>query len=288
MHDEDAEILCSSEPEDELTPIIVDVSPPTSFADTVESRTVSESKLSETPKPESSASNETLSLVARLRLAASEQEKVMQEEREKREKERMEEIRKAELEERERMEREEAEKIERERLEREEEEARKALEKAREEEMEREKEERKRLEKEREEKEKKQREERERAERRGEEQREGEALRGQKSQPNVVPPLREAELDDIADDERLQEAESPKPGPSVVLTRPADSVQAAKPINNKPAAKKPTGPVRSVRKHGAIPAWLREDDDEEIEYETGQEDLGSIWLAELYMEGEAG
>ncbi|XP_034405421.1 EH domain-binding protein 1-like protein 1 isoform X7 [Cyclopterus lumpus] len=57
--------------------------------------------------------------------------------------------------------------------------------------------------------------------------------------------------------------------------------------------------LRSVQKgnsnlkSGAIPVWLREEDEEdkdneEVEYERGQEDLGSVWLAELYMEGEAG
>ncbi|CAJ1063582.1 LOW QUALITY PROTEIN: actin cytoskeleton-regulatory complex protein PAN1-like [Xyrichtys novacula] len=32
----------------------------------------------------------------------------------------------------------------------------------------------------------------------------------------------------------------------------------------------------------------REDEEEEVEYERGHEDLGSVWLAELYMEGETG
>ncbi|XP_037834912.1 EH domain-binding protein 1-like protein 1 isoform X7 [Kryptolebias marmoratus] len=130
------------------------------------------------------------------------------------------------------------------------------------------------------------------------------------SQSNNWPPLREAELDDIAYDERLQDeksksvpiaASSPNSEASLVSTRPADSVAASKAINNKPkdsvsAVKKApnsTG-LRSVRKggpglkHNAIPEWLREEEEEEVEYERGQEDLGSIWLAELYMEGEAG
>ena len=128
------------------------------------------------------------------------------------------------------------------------------------------------------------------------------------SQSNNWPPLREAELDDIAYDERIpkgnnQERKSvPKPvtpnaEASLVSSRPA----ASKAINGKPensvcAVKKaPDHPgLRSVKKtasslkHEAIPVWLREDEEEEVEYERGHEDLGSIWLSELYMEGEAG
>ncbi|AWO99896.1 putative EH domain-binding protein 1-like [Scophthalmus maximus] len=130
------------------------------------------------------------------------------------------------------------------------------------------------------------------------------------------PPLREAELDDIAYDDRLQgnEEESeiksdPKlmtsidPNAEIKLlsTRTIDSVPAARPTNKSDAISGKPGDrdsavmkLRSVKqgkpnlKHGAIPAWLREEEDEEVEYERGQEDLGSIWLAELYMEGEAG
>ncbi|XP_069574949.1 titin homolog isoform X7 [Brachyistius frenatus] len=133
------------------------------------------------------------------------------------------------------------------------------------------------------------------------------------SQSNNWPPLMEVELGDIADDERLQSNDEsgcksdPKPSNIVVPraeadlvpTRPSDSVPAAKQINNKhedsvTAVKKTPDHLRSVKKGtsslkcGAIPVWLREEEDEEIEYERGQEDLGSIWLAELYMEGEAG
>ncbi|XP_069002201.1 titin homolog isoform X10 [Embiotoca jacksoni] len=133
------------------------------------------------------------------------------------------------------------------------------------------------------------------------------------SQSNNWPPLMEVELGDIADDERLQSNDEsgcksdPKPSNIVVPraeadlvpTRPSDSVPAAKQINNKredsvTAVKKTPDHLRSVKKGtsslkcGAIPVWLREEEDEEIEYERGQEDLGFIWLAELYMEGEAG
>lgn len=130
------------------------------------------------------------------------------------------------------------------------------------------------------------------------------------SQSNKWPSLREAELDDIADDERQQDEEceshpteqiTPNTEASLVSTRPTDSVALSKTLNNKPqnsvsAVKKApdTACLTSVRKsgsrleHDAIPAWLREEEEEEVEYEKGQEDLGSIWLAELYMEGEAG
>lgn len=359
-------MLRSSDPDGEpLTPIGVDISPPTAFSDTTENQT----ELTEC------LPSHGLSLVASLRLAASEQEVERELERERREKERIENMKR---EEREREEREEAERKEKERVEKENEEKQR-LEKEREEmerrereRIEREKEEkRKRLEKEREELEYKQREEREKAEkerkqcieradveekkeneerekkRKGEEDKvrqRKEDSRGEKPQqkPEIIsgstslqnkqevmnnqstdwPPLREAELDDIAYDERLQgdeeQSESksdPKlmktidPNTEVKLasTRPADSVPAAGPANKldsrsvKPeysviAVKKAPDntALRSVKKgksnlkSGAIPVWLREEEDEEVEYERGQEDLGSIWLAELYMEGEAG
>ncbi|KAK9536443.1 hypothetical protein VZT92_006219 [Zoarces viviparus] len=133
------------------------------------------------------------------------------------------------------------------------------------------------------------------------------------------PPLRELEMDDLAYDERLQvDEEQPenKSDPKLVTTNtvqlvstgPADSVpvlrptrkvdsQSVKPEASVTAVKKAldTTVLRSVQKgksnlkSGAIPVWLREEEeDEEVEYERGQEDLGSIWLAELYMEREAG
>uniref|UniRef100_A0A3P8TK68 EH domain binding protein 1 like 1 n=1 Tax=Amphiprion percula TaxID=161767 RepID=A0A3P8TK68_AMPPE len=527
LHEVDAEILCFSEADDDpLIPINVDISPPTAFSDTAESQ----EKVSQ-KKPETLPSDQAhgLSLVASLRLAASEQEKERELEMERREKERIESIKRAEREERERKEREEAERKERERLEKEQEEARKRLEKERNdreemerkereemerkererierekearkklekeskereamerkererlekeqeetrkrlekerkemerkereeierkekermerekeerkklekerkemerkerervereteerkklekvreemerknretfekeqeevikkleklrvemerkereeaerkekewlereqeearkrikmerEEMERkerEKEERKRLEEEREEMEKRQREEREKADaeaklkreseerkKREEEEREERRKKQEKSrkagkeeslhsllnnQSNNGPPLREAELDDIAYDEGLQvnveesvsksdpkllKTVAPNAKASLVSATAADSVPAAKPINitseeSVRAAKKAMDNpgLRSVKKgashlkHAAIPVWLREEEDEEVEYERGQEDLGSVWLAELYMEGEAG
>ncbi|XP_049447356.1 EH domain-binding protein 1-like protein 1 isoform X10 [Epinephelus fuscoguttatus] len=138
------------------------------------------------------------------------------------------------------------------------------------------------------------------------------------SQSNDWPPLREAELDDIAYDERLQgdeelpesKSKSVKMNTEVKLvsTRPADSVPAAKPTSKLDSRSvKPEDSVTAVKKalenpalrsdkkgksnlkSGSIPVWLREEEeDEEVEYERGQEDLGSVWLAELYMEGEAG
>ncbi|XP_047462910.1 EH domain-binding protein 1-like protein 1 isoform X3 [Mugil cephalus] len=199
--EEDAELLCSSEPDDALVPVVVDVSPPTSFSDPVHSLKLCE-------EPQRPDPDETLGLVARLRLAASEQEKVTEEEKEER---------------------------------------RQEEEKMREEEVEKE-----RVEKEKEEQEEKQREER---------------RRDAERQSNTTPPLREAELDEIGDDEKLHDRDG-ESRPSL-------------------ASAKPAAP-RSDRKHSGIPAWLRDEDDQEIEYETGQEDLGSIWLAELYMGGEAG
>uniref|UniRef100_A0A3P8P7K2 EH domain binding protein 1 like 1 n=1 Tax=Astatotilapia calliptera TaxID=8154 RepID=A0A3P8P7K2_ASTCA len=133
------------------------------------------------------------------------------------------------------------------------------------------------------------------------------------SQQNNCPPLREVELEDIAYDERSQGnneesgfSSDPKLANTVisnaeVLTSPADSAPAAKTKTSKAEdyvcivkktmddpGFKSLKKGKSYLKHGAIPEWLREDDVEEISYERGQEDLGSIWLAELYMEGEAG
>ncbi|XP_074468071.1 uncharacterized protein LOC141753380 isoform X3 [Sebastes fasciatus] len=378
LHEVDAEMLRSSEPDDEPpTPIGVDISPPTAFSDTTEELTITkQTGLAQKP-------SHGLSLVASLRMAASEQEK----EREEREKERIENMKREEREEADRKEKERVEKereeMERERMEREEEQRKRLekeskelenklreereradrkekerVEKEREEmereRMEREEEQRKRLEKESKELENKLREERERAEkerkqhieeenekrkmeremerrleedrvRQREEDSKREILSGSTSlqevmnnQSNDWPPLREAELDDIAYDERLQgDEEQPenKSDPKVVKTntevkvvspRPADSVPAAgtiskldsrtvKPEDSVVAVKKALDKpgLRSVKKSnlksGAIPVWMREEEeDEEVEYERGQEDLGSVWLAELYMEGEAG
>ncbi|KAI3373817.1 hypothetical protein L3Q82_022402, partial [Scortum barcoo] len=347
-------MLHSSEPDgDSLIPSAVDISPPTAFSDTTEYQTITKQK------PECSPS-QGLSLVASLRLAASEHEMERELERERREKEKIENVKR---EEREREEREEAERKEKARLEKEREET----ERKERERMERKKEEeRKRLEKEKEELKHKQKEEREKAEKErkrcieravakekkeneeGERKRQGQedkvrqkeedseekpheelgviskmSLQNKQevvnNQSNDWPPLREAELDDIAYDERLQcdagQAESksdPKlvktTGPNtevkLVATRPPDSARPAENLDSRSV--KPEDSVIAVKKapdntavalvkkdksnlkSGAIPVWLREEEDEEVEYERGQEDLGSIWLAELYMEGETG
>lgn len=114
-------------------------------------------------------------------------------------------------------------------------------------------------------------------------------------------------MDDIACDERLQgDVEEPASKSEskivnsthdaearLVLTRPADSVAAAGTTNKldlspDKAAVKSVKKGNSSLKSGAIPVWLREEEDEEVEYERGHEDLGSIWLSELYMEEQTG
>ncbi|KAA8586758.1 hypothetical protein FQN60_000594, partial [Etheostoma spectabile] len=139
-------------------------------------------------------------------------------------------------------------------------------------------------------------------------------------QSNDWSPLKEAELDDIAYVERLQGDEEQSKNMSdpkvvrsntegaLVPTRHADSVPATTPTSKLDSRSvKPKDSVIALNKgldnhglrwsvkegtsnlkSGAIPVWLREEEDEEVEYERGQEDLGSIWMAELYMEGEAG
>uniref|UniRef100_A0A3Q2E6V5 EH domain binding protein 1 like 1 n=1 Tax=Cyprinodon variegatus TaxID=28743 RepID=A0A3Q2E6V5_CYPVA len=96
------------------------------------------------------------------------------------------------------------------------------------------------------------------------------------------PTLKEAELDDIAYDERLQ-------GHNKKLQsdlKPTTTVnpESVSLVKKAPSVKQGT----STPKHDALPVWLQEEEEEEIEYERGQEDLGSIWMAELYMEGETG
>ncbi|XP_036071219.1 EH domain-binding protein 1-like protein 1 [Oryzias melastigma] len=54
-----------------------------------------------------------------------------------------------------------------------------------------------------------------------------------------------------------------------------------------PEAKTQKPVQRSSHEDSSIPVWLREEE-VEVEYERGQEDLGSIWLAELYMDVGAG
>uniref|UniRef100_A0A3B5QH26 EH domain-binding protein 1-like protein 1 n=1 Tax=Xiphophorus maculatus TaxID=8083 RepID=A0A3B5QH26_XIPMA len=126
--------------------------------------------------------------------------------------------------------------------------------------------------------------------------------KGNKNSSNTWAPLKEAELDDIAYDERLQGSNEKhksdhKPASKVIPV----SASTYRAIDNKTKDSVSTdvkaqhsSSLRAVKqgaskpKHNAIPVWLREEEEEEVEYERGQEDLGSIWLAELYMEGEAG
>lgn len=287
----------------------------------------------------------------RERADREERDRKEREEAERKDKERVE----KEKEERQRLEKERDERMERERMESEKEEESKRLEKEGKELRNKQREEKEEAETENEQhieradgEEKKENEERERKmerdkKRKGEEERMQQRLessKGEKSQQKQIisgstslqhkhkvmysqsndwPPLREAELDDIAYDERLQVDEESKSDLKLVTTvdsktegklvspRPADSAPTATPTKKlnsrsvKPedsviAVKKaPDNPaLRSIKKDkfnlksGAIPVQLTEEEDEEVEYERGQEDLGSIWLAELYMEGEAG
>ncbi|XP_028323382.1 EH domain-binding protein 1-like protein 1 isoform X6 [Gouania willdenowi] len=317
----DAEVLCS--PEDNLMSSCKDISPPKAFSDEAEDQKTSEKKSALVHKPENSSSNEVqpFSLVASLRQAASEQEEVREKERQRRETERLE-REKTEIDE---MEKKEREKKDRQRFEREREEAKKKEEEMLEREKlaavkiseqvreEMEKRERERMVKKRLDKEK------------AEEEKNSLMIKEKRNvleedmKSKRCPPLREAELDDITYDEnplRNDEQSTQKTQPdsaksklktsfastnpfrpdspndlasqlktSLASTnpfRPADSafvVQRA--LGDPRAAKKRT----SGHKHEAIPVWLREEEEEEVEYELGQEDLGSIWLAELYMDG---
>ncbi|KAM9331719.1 uncharacterized protein KZ484_016973 [Pholidichthys leucotaenia] len=334
LYDEDAEVLCSSEAETD--PILdVEISPPTAFSDVADSQTIKENT--------SKASDETrgMSLVESLRLAAIEKEREREQEMERWEKERTETNILIEKDERENAIIKEKEIIEKEK-ETERNRSGKVREKMGEEGLECEK-----LDKQSKEKSKAQAEIKKQGENINDEIQEDtrekivkdqnirqendiygeiQPLRrevppglssvqnNQKveiNQPNTCPPLREAELDEIAYDEKLQEPKSaPKPAgtavpnaeASSVTVGPSDPVLETKSKTDKSedsviSGKKRTdcSSLRSIKKgasslkHDAIPVWLREEEqEEEVEYEKGQEDLGSVWLAELYMEGESG
>lgn len=103
------------------------------------------------------------------------------------------------------------------------------------------------------------------------------------------PPLREAELDDIAFDEKLQSENQTWTKPDDKLTN--QTISKVKPSDPVPTTRPVTKPLSSAAKpksSGAVPVWMRPEEEEEVEYEEGHEDLGSVWLAELYMEGAAG
>ncbi|XP_056296879.1 EH domain-binding protein 1-like protein 1 isoform X6 [Pseudoliparis swirei] len=323
-HGGDAQSLHSAEPEDHHpVPVGADVSPPKAFSDTTENQ-ISRKQTGSTQKR-----SHGLSLVASLRLAASEQEK-------ERDQERVESMKREEREEAERLQK------EREEMEREREEVAKGLENEKEalentqkQERERAEDERKQRSEDANEKRKREmeRDEKKRGVEDGVRQREEDSkgeqpqekqMYGSMSLQEVMnnqskgwPPLRELALDDFAFDEMLQvDEEQPekKSDPKLVETKsfqlvstgPADSVPVPRPTDQSvrsedsiTAAKKALDntvlrsvkKVKSNLKSGAIPVWLREEeeeDEEEVEYERGQEDLGSVWLAELYMEREAG
>ncbi|XP_056140173.1 trichohyalin isoform X2 [Lampris incognitus] len=352
--EEEADLPCPSESDaDSVCPSELDIEPPIAFSDIAEEQMIREQRH---PRADMSMIHKAdeempgLSLVASLRLAASEQERE-REEKERREKESKE---KFEREERERVKKEESERVEREVEEKKmkekvEKEERQSLEKERED-LERKKEERLRIVREREEREavEKERAERKRTdmeekeretvekneeknrleenekkrwEETGERQRQEDQIKekpGKRCETLPVflsmPTNQEAELDEIAFEERLESdtealqfKSDPKLGTKInsnaevqtVVTKagpgPAD---VAKPKVNQPdtgSAKVEvgkTGPLsvergKSKVKSGAVPAWMREEDEEGAEYETGQEDVGTVWLAELYMD-EAG
>uniref|UniRef100_A0A8C8GI16 Microtubule-associated protein futsch-like n=1 Tax=Oncorhynchus tshawytscha TaxID=74940 RepID=A0A8C8GI16_ONCTS len=81
-----------------------------------------------------------------------------------------------------------------------------------------------------------------------------------KSCTDDFPPLREAELDEIAYEECLEDNDD------------------ATPIVNYTKARKETikGKTKTV--------FMPDSDSDELEFEMGQEDIGTVWLAELYMD----
>ncbi|KAK5614296.1 hypothetical protein CRENBAI_004267 [Crenichthys baileyi] len=367
LHDGDAKILCTTEPKNEPPSSVgVDILPPVAFSDTAESQTIGEDEVQKTESAhEPDNQTRELSLVARLRLAAIEQEKEKEQEMERRENKEMENCKETEREKEEKeeakregneknekerlkgieaekkriegLEKEESEKKETERLRREEV-VKKEKERLEREEVEKNERERlKRIEAEKKDREKldlenkiieiekgkednerkhlrqrrkitdsekKDKEENLEMEKQGEtwENRElktppGSLFfqnkeKGNKSPPNNLPPLKETELDDIAYVDKLQGGDrehtsDPKP----VSTVPPNSASTYKVNGNTSKDSSSLRPVKqgaSKPKHDAIPVWLQEEEEEEVEYERGQEDIGSIWLAELYMEGEAG
>ncbi|CAG5872296.1 unnamed protein product [Menidia menidia] len=313
LHEVEAEIISSAEPNNEPPSITsMDISPPKAFSDTAESQALTEDKVSE--KSQISGKTSGLSFVASLRLAATEQEKEREEEREMMEK--------VEKEEKDKKEREEMEN-EKERLEREEEEERKRLEKKKEERENRHKEEKEKMREIQLQREKTSEEEKElgkevnggerkvmenKKKKKVEEKGEGETPTWMRekysglssastnqnvsgSQQSTCPPLREAELDEIAYDEMIQgKSDDCKSDPELVgpaRPNPESSVCEDKKTLSRPGQRSVQIAASSL-KQDAVPVLLRRDEEEEVEFERGHEDLGSIWLAELYMEGEAG
>ncbi|XP_072301831.1 uncharacterized protein [Eucyclogobius newberryi] len=99
------------------------------------------------------------------------------------------------------------------------------------------------------------------------------------------PTLSEAELDNVIEK---------KPSKEQTLTKCDDKLtnKAISRVDKVPISKPVIKAVSSGNKpknvlSGAVPEWMKQNEEEEVEYEAGHEDLGSVWLAELYMD-EAG
>ncbi|XP_056450370.1 EH domain-binding protein 1-like protein 1 isoform X1 [Gadus chalcogrammus] len=124
------------------------------------------------------------------------------------------------------------------------------------------------------------------------------------SQSRACPPLKEVEFEEIAHEERLDTDKSKdRSGPkSLSKTDVKDTGSAGKRDQVPEEVQRPNGashvsadearevPPPKLAKRAnsalqAVPVWMREEDSEELEYETGQEDIGTVWSAELYMEG---
>nr|XP_049599036.1 EH domain-binding protein 1-like protein 1 isoform X16 [Syngnathus scovelli] len=123
-----------------------------------------------------------------------------------------------------------------------------------------------------------------------------------RSQSEIGPPLKEAELDDIASEEEQygdEEVTSQLASPGMV--NPADPGPLPGPLGlpgclaspgpsdvpASPSSLGPPGPpgLPSPPSLGSVVHGEAGADVEEVEFEPGHEDLGSIWLAELYMGG---
>ncbi|KAK0145410.1 EH domain-binding protein 1-like protein 1 [Merluccius polli] len=142
------------------------------------------------------------------------------------------------------------------------------------------------------------------------------------SQSHNCPPLKEVEFKDIANEGWLDvdtDKSNDKSGPKAVNksdlndtfeTCPNEAVDDSVsigelvPVKVKPKVNRPNKasnisgdgaqeipPPESAKtasyalRSQAVPVWMREEHNEELEYETGEEDIGTVWSAELYMEG---
>ncbi|XP_037125149.1 EH domain-binding protein 1-like protein 1 isoform X2 [Syngnathus acus] len=119
------------------------------------------------------------------------------------------------------------------------------------------------------------------------------------SQSEIGPPLKEAELDDIAsEEEQYGDDEVTSLLASPGMLNPADPGPLPGPLGlpgyfaspgppDVPASPSSLGPpgLPSPPSLGSVVHGEAGADVEEVEFEPGHEDLGSIWLAELYMGG---